>query len=184
MTRPERYTEFRASVETALDGIIKGTAMAYGTNIPRGPGMAERVEPGAFRAQMNAANRIPVLWQHDRDNPIGRATHLEDKDNALTFTAKILTNADVPDARKVLALLAEGVVDEISVGFEWGSWKEERGENGETTIVHEKARLRELSVVTFGALGRRARVHSVAALDGAGSVNVAAYRERLARLRA
>lgn len=180
----ERYTVLRAKITEADDaGTITGVAMVYGTPIQRGPGLYEQVEAGAFRAQMNAANRVAVLWQHDWESPIGRALDLFDKDGALHFKARISEHADIPEARKALALLREGYVDEVSVGFEWGTWKEQRNEAERSlTIVHEKSRLRELSVVTFGALGRDARVLSVASASQ--RVNVAAYRERLARLQA
>jgi HK97 family phage prohead protease len=180
----ERYTELRATIApTELKGIITGQAVKYGIDIPRGPRLFERVEAGAFRAQLNAANRVSVLWQHDTDAPIGRATHLEDSDGGLQFKAKITQHADVPEARKALALLEEGVVDEISVGFDWGTWREERDEEtGAYTIVHTKARLREFSVVTFGALGRDATVKSVASHGQ--PISIEAYRARLARLNA
>jgi HK97 family phage prohead protease len=120
---------------------------------------------------------VAVLWQHDWEEPIGRATGFKDSPSQLEFTARISAHDDIPTARKALALLREGVVDEISVGFEWGTWHEEGTDDG-LTIVHTKARLREFSVVTFGALGRAARVQSVAA-EG---IAVEVYRRRLAGL--
>jgi HK97 family phage prohead protease len=185
----DRYTTLAAKVDSgdALKGIISGTAMKYGVNIPRGPRLFERVEPGTFKAQLSAPNRVTVLWQHDGDAPIGRATSLKDVGDELRFEALISQHADIPEARKALALLDEGVIDEVSVGFEWGTWHEERDdEAGTFTIVHTKARLREFSVVTFGALGQDATVKSVASAAGmiAAPINIDAYRARLAGLRA
>lgn len=175
----DHFTRFRASVQETETGIITGVALPYDTDIERGFNLYERVQQGAFRSQLNAANRIMVLWQHDRDNPIGKATSLADVDGALHFSAKISQHEDIPEARKALALLREGVVEEISVGFKWEKWEEIVTEE-KTTILHKKAQLMELSVVTFGAVGHDARVLTVASRG----INVAAYRERLGRLQA
>jgi len=178
----DRFTRLTAKVSEAKAGTIKGTALKYNVDVMRGEGLAERVSPGAFRAQLAAPNRVMVLWQHDWDSPIGRGVKLTDSTEELNFEALITENVDVPDARRALALLREGIVDEISVGFEWGTWHEERDEKKhQLTIVHDKARLREFSVVTFGALGKDARVKSVASQGG---LSVASYRARLAALQA
>jgi len=176
----DRFTRLTAKVSEAEAGTIKGVAVRYGVDVPRGEGLAERVSPGAFRAQLSAPNRVQVLWQHDWDSPIGRAVKLSDSGDELLFEALITENVDVPDARKALALLREGIIDEISVGFEWQTWHEERDKT-HLTIVHDKARLREFSVVTFGAQGKQAKVKSVASKGG---LSVAAYRARLAALTA
>jgi HK97 family phage prohead protease len=181
----DKWTSLRAALDTseeATPGVISGIAVAYNVDVPRGPRLAERVAPGAFSAQVKAPNRVAVLWQHDTDSPIGRATKLTDSEEHLRFVAKISEHEDIPEARKALALLREGIVDEISVGFEWGTWTEQRDEaSGRTTILHTKARLREFSVVTFGALGRDARVVSVAASGYV--IDPAAMRARLDALR-
>lgn len=160
-TLTEGNSLLRATLtEAGPDGTISGIAAAYDIPVQRGADLFELIRPGAFRGQLSAANRIPILWGHDHDSPIGRATRLSDSAERLTFTAKISENEDIPEARRALALLREGVVDELSVGFEWGTWS--RTEAGDrVTYEHTKARLREISVVTFGALGREARVVTV-----------------------
>jgi uncharacterized protein len=181
----DRFTTLRASIDDSSEtGVISGVAIKYGVNVERGRRLFERVEPGAFRAQLVDPARVAILWQHDTDSPIGRVTALEDSTEALRFKAKISEHADIPEAKKALAVLREGLADEVSVGFEWGAWSEERDdEKGSLTIVHSKARLRELSVVTFGALGREARVLSVAS-DGPADLDLRAIRARLERLNA
>jgi HK97 family phage prohead protease len=106
---------------------------------------------------------------------------LTDSEVNLQFEALISRNADIPEARKAMALLEEGIVDEISVGFAWGTWEEKHKDEG-FFIEHTKAALREFSVVTFGALGRDARVVTVAAERG--MQEALAYKAKLARLRA
>ena len=178
----DQFTSLAATVADVNEetGTIEGVAVRYNVDIPRGPGMFERVQPGAFTKQIADPARVSVLWQHDSDAPIGKVSALEDGAESLRFTAKISENADIPEARKALALLREGIIDEISVGFQWGSWVEERSDDGDLTIAHTKARLRELSVVTFGALGREARVLTVAAEVTA--ANLDAYRARFGML--
>lgn len=177
----EHTTTLRASIDKTnlAEGTIMGVAAQYGVPIERGFNIFEQIQAGAFKAQVGAPNRVMVLWQHDRDNPIGRALSLDDGTSELRFTAKISEHADVPEARKALALLREGIVDEVSVGFDWGTWTEKR-EGDKMTIMHTKARLREFSVVTFGALGRGARVVTVA--NEQLKSEALAYRARLARL--
>jgi HK97 family phage prohead protease len=159
----QQFTEWAATVAGVDEetGEIEGVAVRYNVPIQRGSNLYEMVQPGAFAKQIADPARVSVLWQHDSDAPIGRASNLEDTAEVLRFRAKITQHADVPEARKALALLREGVIDEISVGFQWQKWSEVRDDT-KVTIVHERARLRELSVVTFGALGRDARVLTVA----------------------
>ena len=179
----ERHTELRATIlaTDAATGTIEGMAVKYGVKIPRGQRLSEEVGPGAFSAQVGAPNRVAVLWQHNSDDPIGRVSTFKDSAEELKFSAKISESADIPEARKALALLREGIVDEISVGFDWGTWELQESDEG-TNILHTKGRLRELSVVTFGALGRDARVVTVASESD--KQEALAYRARLARLRA
>lgn len=182
-TLTTRYTELTVPVETSKDGIITGTAAKYDFRVQRAPRLFEGIRAGAFAAQVKAPNRVLVLWNHDRNEPIGRATSLADVDGRLDFEARITRHEDVPTARKALALLEDEVVEEISVGFDWGKWSvEEDAETGEVTYWHDRAVLREFSVVPFGAMGEEAKVKSVASENAL--LEAMAYRARLARLRA
>jgi HK97 family phage prohead protease len=159
----QQFSQFAATVDDVDEGtgLITGVAVRYNTPVERGRNLFEMVEPGTFSRQVADPARVSVLWQHDSDSPIGRATKLIDTEELMRFSAQITQHADVPEARKALALLREGIIDEISVGFQWQKWTEVR-EDDKLTILHTRARLRELSVVTFGALGRDARVLTVA----------------------
>jgi HK97 family phage prohead protease len=180
-TLTRRYTELAVPVSTSPEGIITGTAARYDFKVQRAPRLFEGIRAGAFAAQVKAPNRVMVLWQHDRNEPIGRATSLKDVDGRLDFEARITSSPDVPTARKAMALLADEVIEEVSVGFDWGKWTVEEDEEG-TTYWHDRAVLREFSVVTFGAMGEEATVKSVASETD--RLLAAQYRARLARLRA
>lgn len=179
----EHRTTLTAKIDdaNAEAGTITGIAARYSVPVKRAQGIYEQMQPGLFKNQVRAPNRVSVLWQHEEDSPIGRATELIDSEQNLRFVAKITESPDVPEARKALALMREGIIDEISVGFDWGEWSEQRDDAG-LTILHTKARLREFSVVTFGALGRDARVVTVASQKA--QQDAAAWRARLERLRA
>lgn len=180
-TLEDRYTTLTAEIADTKDGVITGVAAKYNTPVQRGRELFEVLMPGMFKAQVKAPNRVAVLWQHDTESPIGRATDFNDTATELNFKALISRNADIPEARKAMALLEEGIVDEISVGFGWGTWEEKHKDDG-LYIEHTKGILREFSVVTFGALGRDARVVTVAAERS--MQEALAYKAKLARLRA
>lgn len=182
MTNPDRFTTLAAKVEDVKDGIITGIAAAYDVKIARGENLFEMLSPGTFAAQVKDPARVPILFQHDDDSPIGRVRTLEDSPERLRFSAKISQDERIPDATKATAMLEEGIIDEMSVGFAWGKWEQVKDESG-LTIVHIRSRLKEISLVTFGALGRQARVLTLAS-EQAVTINVAAIRESMARLNA
>lgn len=174
----------------AADGVLAGVAATYGRDVERGPGLVMAIEPGAFSDQLKDPARIKILFQHQWENPIGRVTGFEDSEDVLRFEGKIIPHADRPLARQALADLREGLLDELSVGFSMVRWRTEDtlAADGTSLVryVVLKARLKEISVVTFGAMGQDARVEQVHH-DGSGSLAVlraAEIRAQLARLRA
>lgn len=177
MSQTDRFTTLSAKVEDVKDGVITGIAAAYDTKITRGDSLFEMLKPGVFAAQVKDPARVPILWQHETDSPIGRVTGLQDSVSNLRFAAKVSQDERIPDATRATALLEAGIIDEMSVGFAWQKWEQVRDDDG-LTIVHTRSRLKEISLVTFGALGREARVLTLAS----DAINVAAIRESMARL--
>jgi HK97 family phage prohead protease len=177
MSKTDRFTTLSAKVEDVKDGVITGIAAAYDVKISRGENLFEMLSPGVFAAQVKDPARVPILFQHDNDSPIGRVSTLTDSPERLKFAAKISQDDRIPDAVKATAMLEEGIIDEMSVGFAWQKWEQVKDETG-LTIVHTRSRLKEISLVTFGALGREARVLTLAS----DAINVAAIRESMARL--
>jgi HK97 family phage prohead protease len=149
-------------------GDIKGTAVRYGVDVPRGYGLFLRVEKGAFAEQIADPSRVKVLWQHDEDLPIGRITGLRNIRDGMDFAGRISTSEKVPQAGTALELLRDEILDEVSIGFDILKFDREiDDEQDRVTYVVKKARLREVSVVTFGALGEDAVVKQVASQSGA-----------------
>lgn len=164
----DRFQTLTTTLEksaTTEDGSLTGVACTYNYDVPRGWGLHLRVLPGSFAAQVRDPARVKMLWQHTHSEPIGSVWSLTDGEDKLKFTGQLIDSDKVPNAQKALALLRAGVLDEVSVGFEMLTWtvEEEKQENKETkwTYIVSKARLREISVVTFGAMGDKARVTDV-----------------------
>ena len=107
-----------------------------------------RVLPGAFtRTLKDNANRIVILWHHDEHEPIGRPTLLEETDIGLLVRAKI---SQTPAGQKALTLLRDGVVRELSIGFDPVKW-EIVEEEGRVVRLIKDVDLWEISPVTFAA---------------------------------
>ena len=129
----------------AEDGVFEGYASLFGL-ADLGKDM---VVPGAFAASLGrrGARGVRMLWQHDPGEPIGRWLSIEEDARGLRVRGK-LTLA-VERAREVHALMREGAVDGLSIGF-----RVERARAERPTGLRrlEKLDLWEISVVTFPML--------------------------------
>lgn len=153
----------------AQQGIVIAYPSVFGVLDDQG----DIVEPGAFQktiAEWGPAgkNRIKALYQHEPSWPVGRPVKiLEDAHGLYTETAF----AKTPLARDVLSLVQDGVITELSIGYD--PVKTAKGERGERLL--KEVRLWEYSFVTFAALDV-ARVVGVK-----GTPSVASLKERMAR---
>lgn len=131
-------TEFKADISQR---ILEGYASAFGNPDSYG----DIVQRGAFtKTILERKNRIKVLNQHNTNQPIGKPlTMLEDSHGLLT-TAFI---ANTPLGSDVLTLAAEGILSELSIGFD--TVKSSIREAGGRDL--EELRLWEWSPVTFAA---------------------------------
>lgn len=154
--------QVRAAAGFALDGDgeFTGRAVPYGLEVELFPGLREVFRRGAFAAQMKDPGRVKVAYRHGEI--IGRAVELEERDDGLWVRGRISDDADLPDARKALAQLRSGLIDELSVGFQpiKGGMTVTDDDKG-TLWEHKRAALREISVVPWGAYGRKAKVSAV-----------------------
>jgi uncharacterized protein len=98
--------------------------------------------PGAFKGSIN--NRIELLWQHDPLSPIGKVLELKETVKGLFMRGQLVPG--IAKAEEVLAMLKEGVINGLSIGFE----VEDYFFKGETRYV-KRAKLWEVSLVTFPA---------------------------------
>ena len=129
---------------------------SYGTAVKR----------GAFRKTIKErGQRIPVLWQHDPNIPIGKPTELKEDSTGLRFNATI--SEGTTHGRDVMALLRDGVPLGMSFGFQTIKDRAAgdddqldftyapdyfKGKDGRAQVrVIEEVRLWEISAVTFPA---------------------------------
>ena len=124
------------------DGVFEGYASLFG--------MADLgkdvVMPGAFSDSLRkrGAPAVRLLWQHDPGQPIGRWLLIEEDRRGLRVRGKL--NLAVERAREIHALMREGAVDGLSIGF-----RVERARAERPTSLRrlEKLDLWEISVLTF-----------------------------------
>jgi len=111
------------------------------------------IRPGAFKKTIAENGTFPTLWQHDTYEPIGRFAELREDDYGLWVKGEL--NMDTQRGREAYALLKQGALDGLSIGFSTlkDSW------DGDTRYIQE-IRLWEGSLVTFPA-NDLARVTSV-----------------------
>lgn len=121
------------------------------------------VEPGAFRESLTrrGPSGVKLLWQHDPAEPIGRWLSLTEDGRGLFVRGRL--SLAVARAREIHALMREGAVDGLSIGF-----RPEKARTEPRTGLRrlERVDLWEISVVTFPMLPQ-ARISAVKALPRA-----------------
>lgn len=109
----------------------------------------DRVMPGAFRESIedwqSKGRMPPMLWSHDREEPIGPWLEMEEDDVGLRVKGQLLID-DITRARSVHALMRHKVIGGLSIGF---IAREVRWD--EKTMERDliKVDLMEVSPVTF-----------------------------------
>jgi len=126
-----------------------GTFTGYGSVFNVQDQGGDIVMPGAFKNSLNAikasGKKVPVLWQHKTDAPVGVYDLIEEDDNGLYVEGRLLVDA-VQLAKEAFALLSEGAVTGLSIGY--GT---QRYEIDTETYVRKLLELDlwEVSLVTF-----------------------------------
>lgn len=140
------------------DGTIEGYASAW--NIV--DSYREAVLPGAFKLSLANAKRdkrtIKMLYQHDTYAPIGVWDDLAEDAQGLRVRGRLLKDVS-PKAAETYGLIREGALDELSIGYREIETKKDPAQPG--VLFLKVLDLREVSIVTFGALGRAAHIDAV-----------------------
>lgn len=111
------------------------------------------VRRGAFaRAVAAGPGRVPLLWQHSADKPIGRIEQIAEDERGLRVIGR-LSNVTAA-GREAAALLRDGALDGLSFGYRV------RGKVERTNRELTDLDLVEVSLVTF-PMQPGARVHRV-----------------------
>ncbi|MBX3537379.1 MAG: HK97 family phage prohead protease [Chelatococcus sp.] len=137
----------------AAPGLFEGHASLFGV-----PDLGrDVVERGAFRASLDrrGIKGVKLLWQHDPGEPIGRWLALAEDARGLKVRGQL--NLAVGRAREIHALMRDGAVDGLSIGY-----RTERARTDPRDGLRHISRLDlwEISLVTFPMLPG-ARVGSV-----------------------
>jgi len=126
---------------------FKGMASVFGT-INRAF-IPTRILKGAFvRTLREDGHRVKLLWQHETAWPIGLPTQLEEVNAGLEISGKVFGTTVGKDAQ---LLIREGVVDELSIGFDPVRWEMVQTESGELERHLFDLDLHEVSAVTLAA---------------------------------
>ena len=138
------------------EGIFEGYAAVFG-NVDEG---GDVIVPGAFsKTLQERGNRIKITWQHDWREPIGKPLELREDEHGLYIKGKL--TLDTQRGREALALMRDGVIDELSIGYD-AIKSEYVKRDGRTVRELREIRLYEISPVTV-AMNEEARIMNVKA---------------------
>jgi HK97 family phage prohead protease len=149
------------------DGTIEGYASVW--NLV--DSYNEAVLPGAFKASLANAKRdrrsVKMLYQHDTYTPIGVWPDVSEDSTGLHVRGRLLIEAS-PKALEVHGLVKAEALDELSIGYREIETKKDPA--NPKVLLLKTLDLREVSIVTFGALGRAARIDSVKSILDSGDL--------------
>lgn len=124
---------------SADEGIIEGHLSVKG-NVDLSN---EVVKGGAFKKTLQESKgRLPILWQHNASEPIGMWEEMREDATGLYVKGRI--NLEVERGREVFALLKQGAIKGLSIGYDVILDKVEKG-----VRYLLELKLWEGSVVTF-----------------------------------
>lgn len=124
----------------------EGTFSGYAATFAKHPdSYGDIIDHGAFKKTLKEmGSRVKILWNHYVLEPIGLPTKLEEDEKGLYVEGKL--SLGVQRAREVLSLMKDGVITEMSIGY---NTLKETYEEG---IRHlQEVRLWDVSPVTFAA---------------------------------
>ena len=112
-------------------------------------GAGDLMAPGAFTKSLRTRglSRIRMLYQHFAHEPIGVWEEIREDARGLYVRGRLTT--DIERGRDVLALLKDGALDGLSIGFKTKAARRDPATGARTLIEIE---LWEVSVVTFPLL--------------------------------
>lgn len=153
--RELKTIQFKTEAFNEEEGIFSGYGAVFG-NVDSG---GDIIEHGAFTKTLAKGwERVKILALHnDGILPIGRPIELREDENGLYLKAKI---SDTTTGRDVKTLIKDGVLSELSIGYEPAVF-----EFDENQIRHLKeVELFEISVVTW-AMNAQALITDYKSLD-------------------
>lgn len=154
----------RSATVAALDveqRLVELRAVPYGVETRLASRLVESFAPRAFGNASKDPGRVKLWAGHSTDggSPVGSAEAVEDRADGVYIRARVSQTAAGDD---LLTLARDGVLDEASVEFQPIPEDMRVTRRGDDTVVmHRRARLLGVALVTHGAYGRDAVVLSV-----------------------
>lgn len=148
MTHERARLKFTMTDTDIPEGTFRGLASVFGSLVDSW--IPTVIEPGAFaRTLLERSHKVKILWQHNTDEPIGIPIEIKETPDGLAVHGKVSQTTLGKDA---LILMRDGVIDELSIGFDPVRWEmvEEGEPKQQVRHIHE-VRLWEFSLVTFAA---------------------------------
>jgi uncharacterized protein len=137
----------RIDTPARLDDLSADEFAGYASlfNVPDGAG--DVVAKGAFAASLRKRppGTVRMLYQHFAHEPIGVWEEIREDARGLYVRGRLVT--DVKRAREIAALIREGALNGLSIGF-----RTIRAARGAGHRILEEIELWEISVVTFPLL--------------------------------
>ena len=137
----ERKT-FKLSVDQFDEqlGTFEGYASVFGNIDEQG----DIVDKGAFAKTIQENGKVPLIWQHKPQEPIGVSLSLIEDSRGLKIQGQL--NLDVVRGREAYSLLKQGAIRGLSIGYDV---VKKTADNGVRRL--KELRLWEISLVTFPA---------------------------------
>lgn len=134
-----------AAIHAGADGDFEGYASLFDIADLGG----DMVMRGAFAQSLlkRGARGVKMLWQHNAAEPIGAWVSLAEDARGLKVRGRL--NLEIARAREALALMRDGSLDGLSIGFRTEQAQRDR-KSGLRRLV--KLDLWEISLVTFPML--------------------------------
>lgn len=129
------------------DGFFSGYASVFGVVDSYNEVVAKGAFVDTLADRKTKGRKLPVLWQHRGDMPIGYYEIVREDQKGLYVEGYLLTS-DLALAREALALLKAGVVTGLSIGY-WTRASTFDEKTGVRTLT--QVDLEEVSLVTFPA---------------------------------
>lgn len=146
-----------------------GTFTGYGSVFGNVDSYNEIVVAGAFKnslAEIKASgDPLPMLWNHNPDEPIGGYTEMEEDEHGLKVSGFLMID-EVARAREVYALLKRRVVKGLSIGY---YVVDDTKDKASGLRYLNELDLREVSPVTFPA-NVAAKIEDVKSMLSAGQL--------------
>jgi HK97 family phage prohead protease len=164
----------RKSTSSALTPLGPGQFEGYASLFDVRDGAGDMVAPGAFAASLRrrGPGEVRMLYQHFTHSPIGVWETIAEDARGLYVRGRLST--DIEQARDIRALLADGALNGLSIGFR--TVRAARQAGGRVLLQVD---LVEISIVTFPLLAG-----SQVTAIGAGGALARAFTDAGAKLRA